>query len=217
MLFDNGNYRACPFDPPVPDSENYSRAVEYRIDEQRMEISQVWDYGRTNAADRLYVDHEGYAEPEPKTGNVLIDFAAVNYVNGVPPSAYGSTAWMVRLQEVTHEAVPQIVFDLAISVYANTNTPYKDCTVYRAHRIPDLYLHPAQPVADLSVACSNGVARLAFSADDARTYLVQTSTNLADWQGIGMASEGIAQSGDFSFEDGQSSPFPARYYRVVTQ
>ena len=28
---------------------------------------------------------------------------------------------------VTHDAVPQIVFDLAISMYANTNTTYKDC------------------------------------------------------------------------------------------
>ena len=113
LLFDDGNYRASPFDPPVPDTNNYSRAVEYSINEQTMEVSQVWDYGRTNETDRLYVDHEGNAEPQPKTGNVLVDFAAVNYVNGVPPSAYGPSAWIVRIQEVTHEAVPQLVFDLA--------------------------------------------------------------------------------------------------------
>jgi hypothetical protein len=217
ILFDNGNFRASPFDPPVPDTNNYSRAVEYAINEQTMEVSQVWDYGRTNVAERLYVDHEGNAEPEPKTGNVLIDFAAVNCVNGVPPSQFGSTAWMVRLQEVTHEVVPQIVFDLAISMYANTNAPYKDCTVYRSHRIPDLYVHPAQPVADLSVAYSNGVPRLEFSADDARSYLVEASTNLVDWAAIGVAAEGVPQSGDFSFEDGQSLQFRTRYYSVVTQ
>ena len=46
ILFDNGNYRASPFDPTVPDSNNYSRAVEYSINEQTMEVSQVWDYGQ---------------------------------------------------------------------------------------------------------------------------------------------------------------------------
>ena len=65
MLFDNGNFRASPFAPSVTDSNNYSRAVEYSINEQTMEVSQVWDYGRTNAAQRLYADHEGNAEPLP--------------------------------------------------------------------------------------------------------------------------------------------------------
>ena len=34
LLYDNGNYRASPFDSLVLDSANYSRAVEYRINEQ---------------------------------------------------------------------------------------------------------------------------------------------------------------------------------------
>jgi hypothetical protein len=217
ILFDNGNYRASPFDPPVPDPNNYSRAVEYTLNEQTMEISQVWDCGRTNVVELLYVDHEGYAEPEPKTGNVLIDYAAVNYVNGVPPSPLGSTATMVRIQEVTHDEVPQIVFDLAISMYANTNVPYKDCSVYRSHRIADLYAHPAQAVADLSVTYKNGAPRLEFSADDARSYLIEASTNLVDWAAIGAALESVPQSGDFGFEDGQPLQLPVRYYRVATQ
>ena len=80
LLFDNGNFRASPFAASVPDPTNYSRAVEYQINEHTMEVSQVWDYGRTNVAQRLYVDHEGNAEPEPQTGNVLIDFSSVKYV-----------------------------------------------------------------------------------------------------------------------------------------
>jgi hypothetical protein len=217
ILFDDGNFRASPFDPPVPATNNYSRAVEYSINEQTMEVSQVWDYGRTNMAERLYVDHEGNAEPEPHTGNVLIDFAAVDYVNGVPPSPFGATAYMTRITEVTHDAVPQIVFDLAISMYANTDTPYKSCSVYRSHRIPDLYAHPAQPVVDLSVAYSTGTPVLEFSEDDTRTYLIEASTNLLDWGTVGVASEGELQSGVFSFEDDLASQSLARYYRVVTQ
>jgi hypothetical protein len=217
ILFDNGNFRASPFAPSVPDASNYSRAVEYSINEQTMEVSQVWEYGRTNNAQRLYADHEGNAELQPNTGNVLIDFPAVSYVNGVAPSSFGPSATMARITEVTHDAVPQIVFDLAISMYANTNMSYKDCSVYRCHRIPDLYAHPAKPVADLSVTCENGLALLEFSADDARTYVVEASTNLVDWETIGVAVEDEQQSGDFSFEDDQSNEPVACYYRVVTQ
>jgi hypothetical protein len=102
-------------------------------------------------------------------------------------------------------------------MYANTNMSYKDCSVYRCHRIPDLYAHPAKPVADLSVTCENGLALLEFSADDARTYVVEASTNLVDWETIGVAVEDEQQSGDFSFEDDQSNEPVACYYRVVTQ
>jgi arylsulfate sulfotransferase len=217
ILFDNGNFRASPFAPSVPDASNYSRAVEYNINEQTMEVSQVWEYGRTNNAQRLYADHEGNAELQPNTGNVLIDFPAVSYVNGVAPSSFGPSATMARITEVTHDAVPQIVFDLAISMYANTNMSYKDCSVYRCHRIPDLYAHPAKPVADLSVTCENGLALLEFSADDTRTYVVEASTNLVGWETIGVAVEDEQQSGDFSFEDDQSNEPVACYYRVVTQ
>jgi len=217
ILFDDGNFRASPFDPPVPDTNNYTRAVEYSIDEQAMEVSQVWDYGRTNVAQRLFVDHEGNAEPEPQTGNVLIDFGAVDYVNGVPPSPFGPSAWMARMQEVTHDAVPQIVFDLAISLFANTNTSYKDCRVYRSHRIPDLYAHPAKPVADLSVTYADGAPLLEFSADDTRTYVIEASTNLVDWEAIGVAMESEGNTGDYIFEDDQPIESPTRYYRVATQ
>ena len=84
MLYDDGNFRAMPFDPPVPNTNNYSRAVEYSINEQTMEVSQVWDYGRTNVAERLYTDHEGSAVPLPNS-NVLIDFPAVSYVTAFLP------------------------------------------------------------------------------------------------------------------------------------
>ena len=217
LLFDDGNFRASPFDPSVPDASNYSRAVEYQINEDTMEVSQVWDYGRTNVAERLYVDHEGNAEPEPQTGNVLVDFASVNYINGVAPSSYGPLAYIVRITEVTHDATPEIVFDLEVSEFDNPGSPVKDCTAYRAQRIPDLYAHPAMPVADLSVTYDNGVPLLQFSADDTRAYVIEASTNLVDWNTLGLALEDEQQGGDYYFEDDQPGELPARYYRVVTQ
>jgi len=217
LMFDDGNFRASPFATSVPDTTNYSRAVEYQINEDTMEVSQVWDYGRTNVAQRLYVDHEGNAEPEPQTGNVLIDFSSVKYINGVAPSSYGPSAYVVRITEVTHDATPEIIFDLELSEFDNPLFSYKACTAYRAHRIPDLYAHPAEPVADLSVTCEDGVAFLQFSADDARTYLIEASTNLLDWETLGTPSEAEGRTGGYFFEDDQPNDSPARYYRVVTQ
>jgi len=217
IMQDNGNFRASPFDPQVADANNYSRAVEYSINEQTMEVSQVWDYGRTNVAQRLYTGRNGIAEPLPKTGNVLNNFGAVSYINGVAPSSYGPNAVMCRITEVTHDAVPEIVFDLAMSLYTNANVTYKDCSVYRARRIPDLYAHPAKPVADLSVTSEAGNPRLEFSADNTRTYRIEASTNLVDWEAIGVAGEDEQAEGEFTFQDNRPSEFPVRYYRVVTE
>src|SRR5262249_39332709 len=38
LLYDNGNLRAEPFDATVADADNYSRAVEYSIDETNMQV-----------------------------------------------------------------------------------------------------------------------------------------------------------------------------------
>jgi arylsulfate sulfotransferase len=217
LLYDNGNFRASPFNPPVADSDNYSRAVEYKINEQTMEVSQVWEYGRTNVAERFYTGYEGNAEPEPKTGNVLIDFSAVSFVNGVPPSSRVPGATMTRFKEVTHDPVPQVVFDLAITMYDKTNSPYLDCSVYRAHRIPDLYPHPAAAVVDLAANYRNGVPVLKFSGDDTRSYVIEASSNLVDWAAIGMPSEDQQKTGEFDFQDIQSNQFQHQYYRVLTQ
>jgi len=217
LMYDNGNYRASPFATSVPNSTNYSRAVEYSINTTNMTVSQVWDYGRTNVAQRIFTDHEGNAEPEPQTGNVLINFANVEYVNGVAPSPYGSSATMVRLTEVTHEAVPQIVFDLAINLFTNTYSAYKDLSVYRCHRISDLYGHPAAPVGDLTVSALTVGPCLNFSADDTRTYVIQASTDLVNWETLGEPSESDNRNGEFTFIDSGFYSLPGRYYRVVTQ
>ncbi len=215
MMYDDGNYRASPFDPPVADSNNWSRAVEYKINELTMQVSQVWEYGRTNG-DRLYTGYEGSAYPEPKTGNVLIGFPSVSYENGVPPSPDGPRAVSARIKEVTHDSAPQVLFDLAITMYDKTNSPYNNCTIYRARRIVDLYPHLAVPVSDLVVNDPNGTPTLGFSADDALSYSVQASTNLVDWETVGAPIEDPPGTGDYSFEDDKSSGLQARYYRVVT-
>lgn len=215
LVYDDGNYRASPFDPPLADQNNYSRAVEYDINEQTMEVSQVWDYGRTNA-EPLYTDRVGNADRLPQTGNVLVTFGYVVYVNGLRPSSMSPSASMVRIKEVTHDVNPEVLFDLAYFDFDNTAGTYQGYSGYRSHRIADLYAHPAKPVLDLAVSYNQGTAKLLFSADETRTYTVESSTDLASWQELGTASQD-GQVGNYSFEDSGATEFDARYYRVVAQ
>jgi arylsulfate sulfotransferase len=85
MFFDDGNCRAEPFETIVPDSENYSRAAEFSVNETNMTVSQVWQFTGTNT-DRLYCGLLGNATLLPQTGNVLITFGAVSWENGSQPA-----------------------------------------------------------------------------------------------------------------------------------
>ena len=217
MLYDNGNDRAMPWDTRVEDPLNYSRAVEYRIDEQAMAVEQVWDYGRTNAELRLYTPWEGSAAPLPNTGNVLITFPAVAYENGNPPSSYGPLATMTRIKEVARDEDAAVVFDLAISMYRRVDYAGKECSVYRAQRIPDLYGHPARPVGDLTVFRRDGVPVLEFSADPVRAYVIESSVDLVDWKEAGTPVHDAENPGNFEFLDTAQPDGADRYYRVVTR
>jgi hypothetical protein len=214
LLYDDGNFRASPFDPGVADTNNYSRAVEFSIDEQRMEVSQVWEYSGTND-DRLFTGIVGNADWLPQKGNVLVTFGSVLYENGLSPSRVAPGATMARIKEVTHAQTPEVVFDLAFFDFGNTNPAYTGCLVYRSHRVPDLYSTLPAPVEDLAVQLADGVALLQFSANPARHYTIQRSADLLQWSAIGAATD--TGNGDFEFEDVLPPAEPVRYYRVLTQ
>ncbi len=213
LIYDDGNFRASPFLSGLPDAANYSRAVEYRINEETMEVSQVWDYGRTNAP-QIYTDRVGNADWLPQTGNVLVTFGNVNFVNGVVPDKVAPAATMARIQEVTHTATPQVVFDLAVFNFANSDPTYLGTFTYRSHRIADLYAHQPKPVSDLQLRYSHGTAILLFSGDSARTYTVESSRDLAEWGALGTAI--YNGEGNFSFTQNEGGPESFAYYRVVT-
>lgn len=46
MVFDNGHWRSKIKENYVPAKDNFSRGVRYRIDTDKMEIEQVWQYGK---------------------------------------------------------------------------------------------------------------------------------------------------------------------------
>jgi arylsulfate sulfotransferase len=216
LLYNDNNYQASPFDPPVANQDNYSSAVEYSIDETNMTVSEVWNSAWQTNQDRLFAGALGKAQWLPQTRDVLVTHGYVIYVNGVPPSPYAPTATLFRLIEYTHDPVPQVVFDLSFFDYGNTSANYHGEFCYRALRIPHLYPHPADPVADLAISYENQIPFLKFSADPAWSYVVQASSDLKNWTTIGTPVQ-AGEVGDYYFEDLNANPSAPHFYRVVTQ
>ena len=215
LTYDNGNYRANPHDPAMLDQSNYSRGVEFSINETNMTVSQVWDTTQAGG-DRLYTPIFGKTQWLPKTSDVLVTYGDITYINGVHPSTNAPNASMARIIEYTHDPVPQVVFDLSFFDYNNTSFNYRGYCVYRALRIPDLYAHPANAVTDMVLIGGGEKAHLEFSADPAFTYEIQASTDLINWTTIGTAVQEEG-TGDYDFDDLSAGQFTARFYRVVTQ
>ena len=69
IMYDNAILQAWPFDPPKPPADCFARAVEYEVDEDRMEVRQVW----TSAdADPVVSWAMGDAHRLPETDNRLV-------------------------------------------------------------------------------------------------------------------------------------------------
>nr|WP_321263401.1 aryl-sulfate sulfotransferase [uncultured Sphaerochaeta sp.] len=73
LLYDNGNERS--YSDPLDPTENYSRAVEFEIDEKAMTVRQVWEYGTGNGSTTFtpFIGDANYLE----NGNRLICFGGI--------------------------------------------------------------------------------------------------------------------------------------------
>jgi hypothetical protein len=137
MVFDNGNFRAVPPDPPMPHADNYSRAVEYAVDQDAMTVRQVWSYGGPGE-DSFYSAFLGDADRLPQTGNVLIvDGGHIIGPDGLPTNdVIGGRKWG-RLLEVTGGDDPEVVFELVMN-HGESVERITGWTIYQATRIPSL-------------------------------------------------------------------------------
>ncbi len=127
LVFDNGNFRHRPFDGLS--DQNYSRAVEYSVNEQDMTVSQVWSYGGPGS-EMFFSSALGDADWLPATGNVLITDGA--RVSPGPPA----TQW-ARIVEVTHTPLPEKVFELIVR--DAPGAAVSGWSLYRSERLPSLY------------------------------------------------------------------------------
>ena len=133
LMFDNGNYRARPFERPMPSSESFSRAVEYRINESDMDVTEVWSYGGLGD-EPFFARFLGDADWMRQTGNVLINFGGLVSDAGGNPLVEGAGHNWVRVVEVTHDTPAEKVFELVI----DDERP-AGWSVYRVERLPSLY------------------------------------------------------------------------------
>jgi hypothetical protein len=75
VFFDNGTWGARPPRAPVPPEINFSRAVEYRIDDERMTVEEVWASHVAVDEDSLHSPDMSDAQRLPVTGNMLVVWA----------------------------------------------------------------------------------------------------------------------------------------------
>ncbi len=132
LCFDNGNHRATPFDPPMPEAESYSRAVEFTIDEDARTVAQVWSYGET-ASDRLFACFQGGARRLPETGNTFVTYGGVATMDGVPTADNANGFGRARLIEVSPKG--EVLFDLWVDSSAQEHPI--SLSVFRAEHIPE--------------------------------------------------------------------------------
>lgn len=116
LLFDNGNYRARPFTPPVPPAETYTRAVEYAIDEENMTAQEVW--ASEGPGDDAVVSFAmGDVDWLPQTGNVLVCYGML-----LPRDEIEKITWTnvlrfnswTRMREYTHTTPPELVWEIVL-------------------------------------------------------------------------------------------------------
>jgi arylsulfate sulfotransferase len=149
MCFDNGQYRSKVKDRYIKNSENFSRGVRYRIDTDKMEITQVWQYGKERGQEFYspYICNvEYYAD-----GHYMIHSGGIGFRDGVAADTLGAfldrTDPAVELRSVTVEEKDGVVL---YEMEAEGN-------FYRAEKLPiyhdgdNLTFGPGQLLGNLDV------------------------------------------------------------------
>jgi len=112
MCFDNGHWRAKIKEKFVPAKDNFSRGVRYRIDTDKMEIEQVWQYGKERGAEffSTYISNvEYYGE-----GHYLVHSGGIGTIDGEvcnkPPVQFrGEDEQKVVFNSITVELKDDVV------------------------------------------------------------------------------------------------------------
>ena len=133
LLLDNGQSKSFSKETAVAATQNYSRAVQYRIDPVAMTVRQIWEYGKERGVE-CYATFLGDANYEPVTGNRLITFGGQLSIDGVRTDAIvdgvlGDIVTRSRVVEVT--SAGEVVFEVAVQEDPYTNSG----ETYQAKRI----------------------------------------------------------------------------------
>lgn len=136
MLFDNGHFRSKNPEKRIPNHDNFSRGVRYRIDTEKMEIEQIWQYGKERGADFFspYICNVEYYNE----GHYMVHSGGIGYEDGKPCDGFAvmdamdpvkSKEHTYTFNSITCELVDDEVV-LELHVPANC---------YRAEKLPLYY------------------------------------------------------------------------------
>ncbi len=135
-VYDNGNYRARPFDKVVPARENASRIVEYEIDEGAMTVTQTFA-SLGVPGDSFYCPFYGEADELPLTGNLLVTNGGhIEAEDGTPTDDVPGQRQWARIFEMTRGSLgsSEKVFEV---VCDNGQGSRYGWSIYRAQRLRD--------------------------------------------------------------------------------
>ncbi len=88
MCFDNGHYRSKNPEKYILNKDNFSRGVRYKIDTDKMEIEQVWQYGKERGQHffSMYICNVEYY----KEGHYMVHSGGINYYGNEASEKFAS-------------------------------------------------------------------------------------------------------------------------------
>ncbi|TMN22113.1 aryl-sulfate sulfotransferase [Lentibacillus cibarius] len=124
LLFDNNIVITRGKDPL---SEQFSRAIQYRINPEKMTVEEVWAYGEERGKD-LFSNIVGDANYYPETGNRMLTSGYIDV---------GGDERISRVVEVSDDQPAEVIYELVVSGFEQKSHRQ----AYRALRLP---LYPEQ-------------------------------------------------------------------------
>jgi hypothetical protein len=147
------------------------------------------------------VNESGLAPTRPLTGSLEAALASLNRGNCVTAGN--------QLQAFQNKVSAQV---------APSNPVLARALIGDSQQVLDAFQGGGPGVLVVKVLGLNrqpdGKARLQVSGLAGQAYIVEASTNLLDWERIGVAVDG--GGGAFEFEDAEAARVPTRFYRIVS-
>lgn len=132
FLFDNGTYRSKTKENRVPPEKNFSRGVIYRIDTDKMEIEQVWQYGKERGAEFYspYICNVDYY----KDGHYMIHSGGISTYRGKHTDELGALQLNKYKDEHIHLTLESTTVEV-LNYEVKYELNVKGGNYYRARRL----------------------------------------------------------------------------------
>jgi hypothetical protein len=141
LIYDNGNKRS--YDDPLEPEDNYSRAVEYEVDTDTMQVRQIWEYGREYGSE-LYTPFIGDANYLPG-GNRLVCFGGISRnLQGEAMEIFdfeNETINNMKISAIITEVTGELPAREVMSIRLEDPDP-KSYRGYRSYRAVKMSLYP---------------------------------------------------------------------------